>query len=127
MEKRIYRLVHATARARAASDCATAPDGWIVVVSPQKRSLDQNALIHAELQEVGDALGWKWNGFAVDLDDMKTIFVAAFRKATNEVARVLPGIDGHPVLLGWRTRDFSRREGSDFIDMLRAWRIENGI
>lgn len=122
--KQIYRLVHRQARAGAQLAITNAPDGWIVTVSEPTRSLDQNALIHAELTEVGKALGWVFNGQKVDLDDLKTIFMAAFRKATGANVRFVVGLDGQPVIMNWRTRDLSKKDCSDFVEMVRAWRAE---
>lgn len=121
----IYILAHTTARNRAAQAVKDAPDGFVVEVREPKRSSEQSALLHALLTEVGTQLGWKWQGFTIDLDDLKSIFVAAYRKIDGRNAKVLPGIEGEPVLLGWRTRDMSRREMGDLITMIQAWQAEN--
>jgi hypothetical protein len=42
-ERRVFRLVHAEARRRAAEAIQTAPDGYCVTVSEPTRSLEQNA------------------------------------------------------------------------------------
>jgi len=121
----IFILAHDTARQRAAQAVKDAPAGYVVEVREPKRSRDQNDMLHALLTEVGTQLGWKWHGFAIDLDDLKSIFVAAYRKIDGRNAKVLPGIEGEPVLLGWRTRDMSRREMGDLITMIQAWQAEN--
>lgn len=121
----IYILAHSTARQRAAQAVQDAPDGFVVEVREPRRSRDQNDMLHALLSELGEQLGWKWNGFTIDLDDLKSIFVAAHRKIDGRNARVLPGIEGEPVLMGWRTRDMSKREMGDLITMIQAWQAEN--
>src|SRR5437868_15547321 len=45
--KRIFRLVHAQARAGAELAIRLAPDGYMVVISEPTRTLDQNAKFHA--------------------------------------------------------------------------------
>lgn len=123
--KRIFRLSHDIARSNAIECVRTAPEGWVVEVKEPTRSLEQNAMIHALLTEVGVMLGWKFNGQSVDLDDLKTIFMAAYRKATGQNARFAIGLDGQPVMLNWRTRDLNKREASDFVEMVHAWMAEN--
>lgn len=102
-----------------------APEGYVARITEPTRSLEQNALIHALLTEVGDLLGWKWAGQEVDITDLKTIFVAAYRKTQGQEVRFAVGIDGQPVILSHRTRDFSKRECSEFTEMVNCWMANN--
>lgn len=122
--KKTFIMAHDLARRNALQAVQDAPAGYAVTISEPSRSLEQNALIHAELTEVGDAICWKFNGQPVDLDDLKSIFMAAYRKATGSAARFVIGADGQPVILNWRTRDLSKRECSEFVEMVRAWLAE---
>ena len=123
--KQIYKLSHGLARKRAEEAVRTAPDGYIVEIKEPNRSLDQNAMIHALLTDVGDMIGWRFAGESINLEDLKTIFMAAYRKATGEEVRLIKGIDGQPIILNWRTRELSKREGANFIDMVDAWLAEH--
>lgn len=127
MNKRSFILVHDVVRQRVIDAVRQAPYGYHVEVKEPTRNLAQNALIHAELTALGDAMRWTWQGQAVDIDDLKSIFVAAFRKAQGQGNRFCIGLDGQPVILNWRTRDFSKKEASDFVEMVRAWRVENQL
>lgn len=122
--KRIFTLAHAQARSNALDAVAQAPAGYVVEIREPKRSRDQNDLLHALLTEVGRELGWKWAGFDVDVDDLKSIFVAAYRKTEGKSPKLLPGIDGAPVLMNWRTRDMTKSEMSELIAMIYAWQAE---
>jgi hypothetical protein len=124
--KAVFHLVHDEARRRAVQAAQAAPDGYVVKVSPPNRNLAQNALIHAVLTEAGDALGWVFNGQVVDLDDLKTIFMAAYRKQQGGETRFVIGIDGQPVILSWRTRDLTKAECSDFIESVQAFMAMRG-
>ena len=99
-------------------------DGEIVRISDPNRTLAQNALIHAVLTEAGDLIGWKFSGQEIDLDDLKSIFMAAYRKASGVDTRFVIGIDGQPVILNWRTRDMTKKEASEFCEMIYAWMEE---
>jgi len=46
----MFRLVHQAARENAIQAIRQAPDGWMVKVTEPTRNLEQNALLHAELQ-----------------------------------------------------------------------------
>lgn len=120
---RIFKL-NPTSRPIAMTALQTAPDGYMVRIGEPTRSLEQNALIHALMTEVGDKLEWKWNGQDVDMDDLKSIFVAAYRKASGKQSRFVLGIDGQPVPLSWRTREFTKKECGEFVDMVQAWMAE---
>jgi hypothetical protein len=48
----MFRLVHQAARENAIQAIRQAPDGWVVKVTEPTRNLEQNALLHAELQEL---------------------------------------------------------------------------
>jgi hypothetical protein len=119
-----FHLTHSTARQRALQTVQAAPDGWVVVVKESTRSLAQNALIHSLLTDVGDMLKWTFNGQPVDVEDLKSIFVSAYRKASGVPTRFVMGIDGQPVILNWRTRDFTKRECGDFVEYVQAWLAE---
>jgi hypothetical protein len=100
-----------------------------VTVGPHKptRTIEQNAKCHAMLHEIGESLGWKWHGISIDMEDLKSIMVAAFRKARGGHVRMVPGVDGEPVLLNWRTRDFKVAEMAEFIEMLECWQAEHEV
>lgn len=124
MNKRYFILSHAVARQNAAQAVLDAPEGYCVEIREPKRSGEQNALIHAVLTEYGDSIGWKFNGQTVNLDDLKSIMMAAFRKVQGQESRFVIGFDGQPVILNWRTRELSKREASDFVDMVQAYLAE---
>jgi hypothetical protein len=47
--------------------------------------------------------------------------MAAYRKTQKQTARILPGVDGEPVFLNWRTRNLTKAEASEFISMVYAY------
>ena len=122
----IFRLSHQQARSLAVQCVAEAPDGYIVRVSEPTRNLEQNAAMWPILEAFADQLQWPVNGQMTKLsaEDWKHILTAAFRR---EQARVAPGLDGGMVLLGARTRDFRKREFSDWLDFLNATAADRGV
>ena len=124
--KRIYRLVHAEARRRAAEDCKTAPDGYVVTVAEPTRSLDANAAQWPILQAFSNQLVWPVNGKMETLtaEEWKDVLTAGFRR---ENVRVAMGLDGGLVMLGARTSKFSKSKFSDWLEFLNATAANRGI
>ena len=125
-EKRVFKLVHATARRLAMEAVQTAPEGYCVTVAEPTRSLDQNAAMWPILQAFSDQLQWPVNGAMVWMtpDEWKDVLSAAYRR---ESVRVAMGLDGGMVMLGSRTSKFGVREMSEFIEFLRATAIEREV
>jgi hypothetical protein len=125
-ERRIFGLVHAEARKRAAQACAEAPEGWRVTIEPPKRTLDQNSLLWPLLTAFSEQLEWPVNGSMTKLEpgEWKDILSAAYRK---ESARVALGLNGGMVLLGLRTSRMGKREFSEFVEFVLATAADRGV
>lgn len=123
--KRIFRLVHETARKNAVEHVKQAPDGYIVVVQPQTRSLEQNAHQWPILQEFSRQKQWAVNGKLETLspDDWKDLLTAGFK---NEM-RMTQGVNGGVVMLGSRTSVMSKKVFADWLTYLYAMAAELGI
>lgn len=125
-EKRVFKLVHATARRLAVEAVQSAPDGYCVTVSEPTRSLDQNAAMWPILQAFADQLQWPVNGAMVWMtpDEWKDVLSAAYKR---ESVRVAMGMDGGVVMLGQRTSKFTKAEFSDWIEFLYATAAARGV
>lgn len=118
--KQLFIMAHDTARANAVEAVRNAPAGYRVEIKPAGRSLDQNALIHACITEWGNALGWKYGGIDVDLDDLKVIAMSAYRKISRGSNRFVIGLQGEPVDLQLKTSRLSKAEASELVSMIEA-------
>jgi hypothetical protein len=78
------------------------------------------------LEAFARQLEWPINGMLqkITAEDWKDILSAAFRRAQPRVAQ---GVDGGMVLLGQRTREFSKREFSDWLEFLHATAADRGV
>lgn len=123
MNKRVFHLAHSEARRRAAQCIAEAPHGWTVTVEPPKRSLDQNAALHALLTEVAERC--EWAGRRWDLDTWKRLLVGAWSRAINDPVLLLPALDGAGVEVVFRrTSTMTKRECSELLEFINAWCAE---
>lgn len=119
MASRTFILCHSEARNRALEAVRTAPDGWAVKVGEPTRNLSQNAAQWPILECFAKQKKWPVNGEMVYMssEDWKNTLTAAFKK---ETVRMTQGIDGGLVMLGSRTREFTKREFSDWLEFLHA-------
>jgi len=102
-----------------------APDGWQVTLTEPRRSLDQNAAQWPILQAFSQQLLWPVNGRRVQMspDDWKDVLTAAF----EEYHRVAEGLAGGRVILGAKTRNWSRQKFSEWLDFLKATAAERDV
>ena len=102
-DKRVYFLVHDTARRLAAAQCQLAPDGYVCRIEPASRTLDQNAYQWPYLEGFAKQLQWPVNGELVNLsrDEWKDVLTCAFEEEVKP--RLAMGFEGAGmVMLGRR-------------------------
>lgn len=98
----------------------------VVEVKPEKRSLPQNAKLHATLAEISHQVDWA--GKKRDVDTWKRLMVAAWCRARGENIELLPSIDGHGVdIVFRRTSELTKAEMSELVEFINAWAAEHGI
>lgn len=119
-DKRVYRLVHDTARRLAAAQCAIAPDGWIVTIQEPTRTLEQNSRLWAMLADVSAQV--VWHGRKLTNEEWKIVFSAALTKQ-----EVIPGIDGGFVAMGQSTSKMTKKELSDLMELIAAFGAQNDV
>jgi len=126
MDKQIFRFVHAEARRRAAAYCMVAPEGSIAEFKDATRTLSQNCAQWPILQAFAKQKQWPVNGVLewITDEEYKDVLTAAFYQ---ENVRLAAGLDGGVVMLGRRTREFKKKEFSDWLEFLNAAAVRFGI
>jgi len=126
-DRRIYFLVHETARNLAAAQVMLAPDGYSVEIKEPSRTLDQNAYQFPYLEGFAQQLKWPVNGEMVKLDKLewKDILTAAFEEEVKP--RLAMGWDGGIVMLGRRTSQYGKRKFSLWMEFLMAAAALKGV
>jgi len=126
-DKRIFFLVHETARKLAAAQCMLAPAGYSVEIKEPSRTLEQNAYQFPYLEGFAQQLKWPVNGEMVNLTKLeyKDILTAAFEKETNP--RLAAGFDGGVVMLGRRTSGYGKKKFSEWMEWLMAAAALKGV
>lgn len=111
-------------RERAFQAVMQAPQGAVLKIETPKRSLPQNAKLHALITDV--ACQVEWAGSKRNVEAWKDIFTAALRSAKHGLD-VVPGINGGFVLLGMHTSAMSKAEVAELIDLILAFGAERGV
>ena len=105
---------------RACEVIRNAPLGHVVTVREPTRNLDQNAKMHAMIDDVAsvDPLGYGY-----DQHDYKAVFVHAWKGE----AKALYGLDGRPFPAPIRSSTMTVRQMADLIELISAYGAEHGV
>lgn len=124
-KKLIFRLVHEQARRNASSAVDAAPAGYVVVISEETRSLEQNALMWPVLREFAKQKQLAVNGLMANLPEetWKDVLTAAFK---GEMLQTVI-YNGTMILTGTSTSAMGKREFCDFLTWLLSEADNNGI
>jgi hypothetical protein len=84
------------------------------------RSSRQNNLMWSMLRDISKQV--IWHGYILSPEDWKWVFSAAVRHQ-----KMIPGIDGGMVLIGFPTSGMSKQELSDMLDIMGSFGNEQGV
>ena len=123
-DKRVYHLVHAEARRRAAERCQGAPDGYMVTVQEPTRGLEQNAAQWPYLEGFARQKQACINGEMVwaTPDDWKDILTGCYAGETRMAV-----FDGRVVMLPQRTSKMGKKVFGDWMEFLIAMAAQSGV
>lgn len=100
----------------------------VIEVRPgsRKRTVDQNARIHAMLNDIADQCDL--NGHYYPMHVWKRLCVAQWLKETGERPLLLPSIDGSEIVVIYeKTSKLNTKQCADFIEWLFAFGAEQGV
>jgi hypothetical protein len=93
---------------------------------PDKRSLRENALLHAMITHI--AKTHEWAGKQRTADVWKRLLVASWCRANGEQIELLPALDGNGFDIVYRkTSQLTVAECASLIEWIYAWGVENDI
>lgn len=96
------------------------------VIERPRRSLDQNALLHAALTDVSSQAEWAGRRWSVD--QWKRLMTAAWCRTRNEGVQMVPAIDGQGFdVLYARTSKLTKAECSDLCEYIFAWGSQHRV
>ncbi len=97
-----------------------------IEVRPERRSSEQNALLHALLSEIAAQVDWA--GSKRDVEVWKRLLTAAWLRARGESVELLPALDGHGIDVVFRhTSKLTRAECAELITYIESWAAGQGV
>ena len=126
MDRKHFVLTDPDVRKLAITHIMMARDGYHCIIQEPTRTLDQNAGQWPILEAFSEQLEWPVNGRMTKItpEEFKDILTAAVRQ---ETVRLAMGLNGGVVMLGLKTRDFKKKEFSDWLEFLHATAAERGV
>lgn len=125
MSRRILKLTGNLARQAACRYINDAPDGYIFRLTPETRTLDQNAKLHAMLTDISKQA--KYLGAKRDVEFWKGLFVSGWQIATGEKPEIVPGLEGEFINIRESTTTIGIRRMASLIEYVQAWAAMNEI
>lgn len=113
-------LSNPIARGFACRAIQSAPEGYVAIIRERTRSLEQNARMWAQLEDISRKVDWY--GQRLTKEEWKDVFSAALKRQ-----KVVPGLDGGFVVCGQRTSNMGKREMSDLLELMNAFCAERGV
>lgn len=90
------------------------------------RNNAQNAKLHALLADI--ARTHTWAGQRLSVEDWKRLFIAAFVRASQQSARILPALDGQGFdVIYRRSSRMGKKEMAELIEFVECWAIEHEV
>ena len=84
------------------------------------RSLEQNRLMWSNLTDISNQVNW--HGHKLTKDEWKDVLTAALKRQ-----KVVPGIDGGFVVLGYSTSNMEVGEMNELIELSYAFGTQQGV
>ncbi|OZN24874.1 recombinase [Actinobacillus seminis] len=97
----------------------------VVSIKLMRRSLEQNAKLHAMLSDI--AKQCEFQGKKRDVDTWKAIFVSAHKIATGGYAEMAIGLEGEVINLRESTAQMSVKRLASLIEYILSWGVQNGV
>lgn len=126
MDKQTFYLISSRVRDNAVSAVNAAEPGSVISVSPPKRSLEQNAKLHAILSDLAKS-PLTWAGKRRTIDEWKMLAVSAHAVATDRPGEVIPGLEGEFVAIRESTALMGVGRASSLIEYLLAFCAQNNV
>jgi hypothetical protein len=116
----MIRLIGPAQRANACAKVMAAPDGYVVRITEPTRSLDQNAKLHAMLDDIvrQKPMGWK--------KDRETWKAIMLRSLGYEV-RFEHDVYGNIFPLGLKTSGLKVKQMAELIEFIYSFGAEQGV
>lgn len=121
-----FRLVSPIARRNALTAVAEAPEGYVVTVEEETRTLEQNSAAHAALADIMEQVTWQGKKF--NLLTWKRLTQASFLREQGEQVEMIPALDGNGFdVLYEKSSKWGKKKFSAWLEWIHAFGAQNGV
>lgn len=126
MNKQYFILSHDTARQMAIQAVMNAPEGYVVRIEEPKRSLEQNAMLHGQLNDISEQVVWHAQKFSPVV--WKRLSTFSYLREINEKPLLIPALDQSGVdLIYEKTSQMGVKMMTGLIEWNFAFGAEHGV
>jgi NinB protein len=126
MDKHQFKLVTPRVRQNAVAAINAAPNGYYVTVTPPRRSLDQNAKLHAMITDI-----MLQSNLPYGIDVWKTLLMDDVARETGDLdfkVKTLPALNGTDyVVMGHKTSRLTMAQMAVLIEACYRYGAQNGV
>lgn len=121
-----FRLVTPIARKNAVAAVLAAPEGYVVTIEEETRTLEQNSAAHAILTDIMEQVTWKGQRF--NLVTWKRLTQASFLRDQGEQVEMIPALDGNGFdVIYEKSSKWGKKKFSAWIEWIYAFGAQNGV
>jgi hypothetical protein len=125
MKKQTYKLDSKESREHIINAVLNAPTGFLVIIQPDTRTLQQNALFHAVCGDVAKQA--EFLNRRLNLHQWKVLFISGHAMATGLGADVVPGLEGEFVNIRESSAQMGVKRMTSLIEYTHAYCAGNDI
>ena len=121
-----FRLVSTIARRNAIQAVSEAPEGYVVTIEEETRTLEQNAAAHAALTDIMGQVTWKGQRF--NLVTWKRLTQASFLREQGEQVEMIPALDGNGFdVIYEKSSKWGKKKFSAWLEWIHMFGAQNGV
>lgn len=120
MTRHVFKLRTEAGRDQLRAWADRCPVGWEVEFREATRTSEQNDKLWPMLRDLSKQVDWYGN--VLTEEEWKDVMTAALKRQ-----KVVPGIDGGFVAIGTSTRNMTKQEFSDLVELIYKFGAEQGV
>ncbi len=121
MTRQVFILANEAVRQKALRCVDGAPAGYVVEIREQTRTQEQNNLMWTLLTAIAEQK--THHGLHLTENDWKLMFMDALHREV----RIVPNLEGNGMVALSSSRQLTKSEMSDLIEIIHAWCANNGV
>ena len=126
MDNQYFILAHKAARDNAIKAIISAPDGVVVEIKEPNRTLEQNAIAHAQWTDISRQVNWYDQKFKMPI--WKRLCTYSYLREVRESPLLIPALDGNGMdVIYEKTSQMGVKQMSGLVEWNFAFGAEHNV